>query len=598
MSVTELDRQLHTQVLKRQEAKEKAYRDERNRLEEEFHNKLGMGGSEMSKEELKKLIDSDRRMYYRTEELNDKLYIHYKGWRDLKNLDGWTGLKTLYAECNAFSTISGLHNCSQLRSLFLQENCITKISGLENCPELWSLNLSSNFIERIEGLENCKGLNTLLVAKNKIGFGGVADIEKLADTNICTVDIQDNRLEDPDIVPEVFARMKSLRVLYLKGNGAAKKIVNYRKSLTVYCKDMRYIDDRPVFEDDRRQAEAFNRGGIEEQRAEQKRIREEKNEQEERNRRRFGEMIEESRRQKKEKDAMRREDKFTDETDPVESFERRAKRLNDEWREENKEGLKDEAAEYAKKCLQAEREAKEREGKGQKDETQKANAEAREADAAGELDVPAENSEGEEEKVIKGTDEGSKKKEDNRKLVYEDIWDDGPSAKPEPEKKPDDNRKLVYDDIWDDVPSGVAPSASASSSSPARPPKSLAPAARSAGEEAFLPSSEGPGVVGMDVVAPSREAVAKRKAALQSEGQGQDEAAEAGDGKASWHSKYLEQMAKTQAKLRTIPTKPSVFAPPPRTAAPPADATKVEPSSESAAVASPPVGAGELDEMD
>merc|ERR1719450_1022658 len=99
--------------------------------------------------------------------------------------------------------------------------------------------------------------------------------------------------------------MNDLRVLYLKGNSASKKVVNYRKSLTVYCKDLRYLDDRPVFEDDRRTAEAFNRGGIEEQRAEQKRIREEKSEAHERNMRAFSEMIENSKREKKERDAMR-----------------------------------------------------------------------------------------------------------------------------------------------------------------------------------------------------------------------------------------------------------------------------------------------------
>jgi dynein assembly factor 1 len=234
--------------MKREAVKEKAFREEKIRAEEEFRNNLGLGGTEMTEKELRKVVDSDRRMYYRTLDLNDKLYIHYKGWKEIKNLDEWTGLKTLYAECNAFSEICGLQNCTQLRSLFLQENCIKRISGLETLTQLWSLNLSNNFIERIEGLSGCTRLNTLIIARNKIGFGGVADLEQLTDCpSLSTVDIQDNKIEDPDVLPEVFARMKDLRVLYLKGNPAAKKIVNYRKSLTVYCKEMRYIDDRPVF---------------------------------------------------------------------------------------------------------------------------------------------------------------------------------------------------------------------------------------------------------------------------------------------------------------------------------------------------------------
>ena len=40
-----------------------------------------------------------------------------------------TGLKALYAECNAFDRISGLSQCRNLRSLFLQDICV-KLVGL------------------------------------------------------------------------------------------------------------------------------------------------------------------------------------------------------------------------------------------------------------------------------------------------------------------------------------------------------------------------------------------------------------------------------------------------------------------------------------
>lgn len=570
MATSEIDRELHTQVLKREAVKESAYREERARLEEEFHNSLGLGGTEMSKQELRKIVDADRRMYYRTEELNDKLYIHYKGWRDLKNLEGWTGLKTLYAESNAFSQIAGLQNCTKLRSLFLQENCISKISGLEALTDLWSLNLSSNFIERIEGLENCKGLNTLIIAKNKIGFGGVADVERLADTNLCTLDIQDNKIDDPDVLPEVFMRMPGLRVLYLKGNSAAKKIVNYRKSITVYCKDLRYLDDRPVFEDDRRTAEAFNRGGLEEQRAEQKRIREEKSQKHENNMRAFQEMIDNSKREKRERDAMRREDKYTDETDPVESWERRCKRLQAQWKEDNKDDLKDDAQEYAEKCLAAEREGRQAPPMTsgdvvglveEADQQQKATAESRDT-AAESGDTGAVES-ADTGAVAKG------EKVDNRKLVYEDIWDDQPSgAQPAASEKQVDNRKLVYDDIWDDVPAASVPSTS-TTASPAGPPKAYAPRAQA-------------------------EPRSKTVETADSE--------ESGDSKPSWHSKYRDQVAKTQAKLQAAaPGNATAFKPPPRRPEPAAPVSQEAPAGKpesKVGEASPPQGAGELDEMD
>jgi len=411
MGTCEEDRRLHASVMKREAWKEEMFREERRKKDEELQ--LGFGATEMCQQELRKIIDSDRRVYYRTEELNDKLYIHYKGWKKIQGLDGWTGLKAMYAECNAFSKIEGLLNCRSLRSLFLQENCIGKIEGLENCPDLWNLNLSNNFIEKIEGLKHLKNLNTLTIVKNKIGFKGMDDIIELADTNITSVDIQDNLIWDPDCLPEVFARMGSLRVLYLKGNPCAKKIPNYRKNITVCCDDLRYLDDRPVFPDDRRAADAFNRGGLEEERAERRRIRDEEREKHDRNLRAFNQMIETARAEKREQAAMREEDKYTDETDPVESQERRMKRLHDQWKEEHADELKDDARENAEKRLQAEYEQ----------------AEAAKVENK-ENNKDAENADGNRAWSAEG---GFDKKEDNRKLVYEDIWDDVPLLK---ESKP------------------------------------------------------------------------------------------------------------------------------------------------------------------
>merc|ERR1719262_312605 len=150
---------------------------------------------------------------------------------------------------------------------------------------------------------------------------------------INSLDIQDNQLSDPDILPDVFMRMNDLRVLYLKGNECCKRIRNYRKTTTACLKDLKYLDDRPVFEDDRRAAEAFNRGGLEEERNERKKMREEKSEAHKRNMEAFQNMIERSRAEKRERQAMREEDKYTDETDPVESEERRMARLKREWEE-------------------------------------------------------------------------------------------------------------------------------------------------------------------------------------------------------------------------------------------------------------------------
>merc|ERR1719401_2501630 len=150
--------------------------------------------------------------------------------------------------------------------------------------------------------------------------------------------------------------MPDLRVLYLKGNPCGKKIPNYRKSITVYCSDLRYLDDRPVFPEDRRAAEAFNRGGLEEERAERRRIREENNARHDRNMKAFQDMIENAKREKRERDGMQAQDKYTEETDPVDTTEKRMKRKTDKWREEHAEELKDDMQEYAARCLKAEKE--------------------------------------------------------------------------------------------------------------------------------------------------------------------------------------------------------------------------------------------------
>jgi dynein assembly factor 1 len=42
----------------------------------------------------------------------------------------------------------------------------------------------------------------------------------------------------------------------------------YRKTTIAKVKTLTYLDDRPVFEEDRRHAEAYNRGGIDAERAE------------------------------------------------------------------------------------------------------------------------------------------------------------------------------------------------------------------------------------------------------------------------------------------------------------------------------------------
>ena len=89
--------------------------------------------------------------------------------------------------------------------------------------------------------------------------------------------------------------MPSLTVLYLQGNPVCKSITNYRKNIIVSIPNLKYLDDRPVFVEDRRFALAFARGGLQEERKEMVKWNQEKEEESMRSHNEFIEMIEKSR---------------------------------------------------------------------------------------------------------------------------------------------------------------------------------------------------------------------------------------------------------------------------------------------------------------
>lgn len=67
-----------------------------------------------------------------------------------------------------------------------------------------------------------------------------------------------------------------MAVVYLQNNEFTKKISHYRKTIITKIPTIKYIDDKPVFEDERRFAEAWARGGLDEERKERERYKKEK----------------------------------------------------------------------------------------------------------------------------------------------------------------------------------------------------------------------------------------------------------------------------------------------------------------------------------
>lgn len=251
--------------------------------------------AQMTKPFLKKLCKDTG--LYGTPSVNDKLYLHYKGFRNIENLEEYTGVKALWLEGNGLPKIEGLQNMTLLRSLYIHENMIETIEGLDATVDLDTINLSKNFIKKIENLSQCTKLSTLNLSFN--GLTTAESIEHILDIpSLQTLDIQSNKIDDPDVL-DLFSRMPDLRVLYLMGNPVVKKIPHYRKTIIAKCQHLKYLDDRPVFEEERRRvnawAAALETGGLEAaqeaERQELKNIRQEKDDADERNFRAFEQMI-------------------------------------------------------------------------------------------------------------------------------------------------------------------------------------------------------------------------------------------------------------------------------------------------------------------
>ncbi|KAG8344933.1 hypothetical protein TRVL_04235 [Trypanosoma vivax] len=136
-------------------------------------------------------------------------------------------------------------------------------SGSENIPE--------------EFRNPCSTVRTLNLANNYIS--SVADmVQLLCFKNVSVLDLSNNQLSDGEAVLFVLEKLPRLRALKLSGNPLVRTLPRYRKTVLLRCGGLLHLDDRPVFDNERRLVTAWGRGGDEEEKRERQLIKDEEKE--------------------------------------------------------------------------------------------------------------------------------------------------------------------------------------------------------------------------------------------------------------------------------------------------------------------------------
>lgn len=96
----------------------------------------------------------------------------------------------------------------------------------------------------------------------------------MTQSNRSVLDLSHNRISDPRLV-EIVAELPKLAVFNCMENQIRTSIQDYRKTLISTCLELKYLDDRPVFDVERRTTMAWAKGGSDGERVEREIIREE-----------------------------------------------------------------------------------------------------------------------------------------------------------------------------------------------------------------------------------------------------------------------------------------------------------------------------------
>lgn len=148
-----------------------------------------------------------------------------------------------------------------MRCLYLGQNMLRSIQGLHTMVHLATLDLSENDIAHIDNLSCLPKLRTLNIASNKLATA--ESIAHLAECpSLTSLDLAKNQLEEEGVIT-VLKGLSGLSLLRLLGNPVVSQVKHYRKGMLAAMPGLRYLDESPVFDKDRRLAIAFVKGGVE-----------------------------------------------------------------------------------------------------------------------------------------------------------------------------------------------------------------------------------------------------------------------------------------------------------------------------------------------
>ena len=209
----------------------------------------------MTKDEIRlTCIENDG---YESPELNDKLYLHFRGFKRIENLDEYTSCKAIWLDSNGFEVIENLGHMP-LRCLYMSKNLINQMQGLENLSFLVTLDLSNNRITNVSGLEGCTSLTTINLSRNALTTAEALE-GLVACPTIDNIDITNNRIEGD--VTSVLAKLPTLHALSVNGNPCTQ-MQAFRKCTIYAIPTLSYLD-RPIDEIEKVGAKAFVTEGVE-----------------------------------------------------------------------------------------------------------------------------------------------------------------------------------------------------------------------------------------------------------------------------------------------------------------------------------------------